>query len=438
MELNERMLFIAFFLSWPIWSYFVYEETVPTFRGCPALDPNSHIKILKNSTFYYKNAQKSEEFIKILFDPKQIRSLLVPYIIPEEMERFKNKPDDIQVFYPSAIWLEEKNTFFAVVRVSIFNSYSFLYATFFDSEWNEVRKNETIGNITVPGIIEIEKMWKEHSSGPEDPRIFRALKGELFMTFNLLMKDKKRLMHIFDVSAGIARPLLIKEYAKKEKVIEKNWTPLIVDDQHIFFIYNYKNLQVIDCSLENKICKKVRGTYDHAPSSIKGGSPYVRFADTNYFVSFIFTNVVTEAPEISCKPYRPALSIIEFIPGDKPDFKLIYTSEPIDFQNKVFLSPVSKHKSIKEILDCNFARVLMVHSISKWDYADDIVDLTLSINDSVPLAIRVTGMTDMVRYIINMYDYGRLEEKEDCAILMSFSYHKQLWPRNLFKMNKYS
>ncbi|CAG9313489.1 unnamed protein product [Blepharisma stoltei] len=440
MRSSYWLLFIGLsihFLSNFSRGYSVYDETIPTLRDCPALDANKHIEIMRAS-IYYKSRQKTDIFMKLVFDSNYIYTLLTPYIIPEEIKKLKNSPDEIRVFYPSAIWLEERNVFLAVVQVNLWDTYSFLYSTFFDSEWNEIRDEDYIGNTKVPGIMEIEKIWLLYLSGPEDPRIFRGPKGELYFIFNKLTKDFKRTINIYSYSTGTSRQLVLEEHLCSQHILEKDWTPLIVDDEHMYFIYNYKNLQIIDCTEENETCKKVKGIYDPVLNSIRGGSPYARYADTNYFISFIYTNVSQDAPEIKMKPYRPALSIIEYIEGVRPDFKLIYASEPIDFGNRVFLSPVSQYKSIKQTFDSAMSRILMVHSISRWNYKEDIVDLTLTVNESFAIAIRVKGITDLVQFIINMYEYGRIEEKEDCAILLAFNYHRQLWPRHLFNTIKFS
>ncbi|CAG9325276.1 unnamed protein product [Blepharisma stoltei] len=53
--------------------------------------------------------------------------------------------EETRIFFPSALWLSAKQLCLAAVRVSILDSYSYAYVTFFDSDWNEVRNTDFVG-----------------------------------------------------------------------------------------------------------------------------------------------------------------------------------------------------------------------------------------------------------------------------------------------------
>ncbi|CAG9320267.1 unnamed protein product [Blepharisma stoltei] len=416
------LVIICFMTLYPCsLGYSVEDEFLKTFKGCPVLDVEDHISLVK------KPAPPSEAYIKLLFDIDYIYTLLPPHICEEEKARFQRmSPDDkgkTHLFFPSALWLPEKKLYLAAARVSILDSYSYVYITFFDENWNEVREIDFIGKTKVPSILTLGEMKRALWWGPEDPRIFRALSNEIFFIATLMegAPNFNRQINLYRFSTATHRKLELEEHVGKVWRVEKNWSPLTIDDKHLYFLYKYEGTQVIDCTEERLPCKRIFGS-EKELSRIHGSSPYVRFLNTNYFVSFAWTNIEFKKPH-----HRPALSIIEVIDEGR-EFKLIYTSEPLHFASTALSDP----KWVKTKLSNNdLRRVLMVTSIARWDFESGVADITLSIDDDLAVAAKITGMTDFVQYVINVYDYGRLPDENKCAQKFAEDYFNNL-PEGLF------
>ncbi|CAG9320268.1 unnamed protein product [Blepharisma stoltei] len=406
----------------------VEEEFVKTVEGCPGLYINDNIRLLNEPTVYTKYSQTIDVYIKKLLDLNQVIRLLEPYIHESLLIRYKqvtnNDRQGSLILFPSAVWLPEKHLYLATARISLFGMYNFLYATFYDSEWNEVTKEDYVGRTKVPGIIPITIKQKEEGTGPEDPRLFVALNNEIFVVFNLLGKDKNRMIHLYRFSTATFRMLYLDEHNGKKNIIEKNWTPLIIDNEHLYFVYNFKNLQVVDCTAENESCKKMTGNYDSKPEALRGGSPFVRFEDTNYYVSLSYTHIFLK----NCNFYRPVLVVIEVM-QEQLSLKMVYQSEPFDLKNRILMKPVTTYRYLSQIRDC---MLIIPSSIASWNFKNNTADLHVTIEDQIPIVVRVEGFTDFVQYVINMYEYGRLPENANCAAKLSVKYFLSDSPRKAY------
>mmetsp|Transcript_18149 Transcript_18149/g.18143 ORF Transcript_18149/g.18143 Transcript_18149/m.18143 type:complete len:265 (+) Transcript_18149:479-1273(+) len=226
--------------------------------------------------------------------------------------------------------------------------------------------------------------------------------------------DLRRKMFLYRFETGETWPLEIIEHTWGTAYAEKNWTPLIVDDEHLYFVYNHKNFQILDCTYSQKeLCKRVSGEPYSLPAGLRGGSPYVRFGSSNYFVSLGYSHLKYKKGIDCCVFYRPTLTIAAI--GKNPDkFDLIFQSEPIDFQT-LLIEPFTQYNSTEHIKICDSGRIMMALSIANWDYDDDVVDITLNLNDAVALAAKVTGLTDLVLDVINMHEKGSLYGGDDCV-----------------------
>mmetsp|Transcript_8228 Transcript_8228/g.8087 ORF Transcript_8228/g.8087 Transcript_8228/m.8087 type:complete len:230 (+) Transcript_8228:140-829(+) len=182
----------------------------------------------------------------------------------------------------------------------------------------------------------------------------------------------------------------------------------------MYFVYNYKNFQILDCTDRKNYCIKSSGEFFTVPSVLRGGSPYVRFQKTNYFVSFGYTHIDYRKGEEFCVVYRPAITIV-FIEENPLSFQLIYQSEPIEFQDKLFIQPIMNYTSGSQAEICGDRRIMMVVSIANWDYDKDIVDITINLNDTIPLAIQISGLTDLANDVIKMHENRVFLEETNCA-----------------------
>ena len=100
-------------------------------------------------------------------------------------------------------------------------------------------------------------------------------------------------------------------------------------------VYNYNNLQIFDCSIYNVNCELIQGNFEHNPNTLRGGSSIVKFMNTEYFVSFGFTHLDSKSPK--CHIYRPSLTVFKAGLNDFKPFEHIFTSDPIDFENILFV-----------------------------------------------------------------------------------------------------
>ncbi|CAG9324157.1 unnamed protein product [Blepharisma stoltei] len=214
-----------------------------------------------------------------------------------------------------------------------------------------------------------------------------------------------RQINLYRFSTAAHRKLELQEHIGKTWCVEKNWSPFIIENVHLYFLYKYEDTQVIDCTEEHLPCKRQFGS-DKGSSRTFGSSLYIRFLNTNYFVSF------AQAKYDFIKPHhRPALSIIEALEGG--DFKIIYTSKPLNSPSTLLANP----KWINTKFSKNdIRRIMMVTSIANWDFQSGIADLMVSLDDEIAVAIKVDRLRDFVHYMINVYEYGRLPDENNGAV----------------------
>ncbi|CAG9329252.1 unnamed protein product [Blepharisma stoltei] len=387
---------------------------------CPVFNLRKRISILQDGWYLpWLNSDTKTSTTKIFTDHNFIYDILKPYL-PENEYCDIWEPDQFKMMNPSAIWLNDKQMFLAVARINVNKNKSFLYSSWYDSNWNEVITEDFVGNTSVPGIlpIEIPSLYLLNA-GPEDPRIFWAFKNQLFVAFNMYDYDERRKMWVYNFNTTEFYPFSILEHMLRGYYGEKNWTPLIVDDEHLYFVYNYKDFQLIDCAEKGKNCLWINGVWDRVPEGLKGGSPYMQYKNTSYYVNLGYSHVFVSQNNITCEIYRPCLTLVRKN-EDAPFLELIYTSEPMDFANQLFLKPLTRYASVDEIDICGDARIMMALSIARWDYENDIVDMTININDTIPLALKVSGVGDVIDEVIMWDGLGKLPKENNCAERLLF------------------
>ncbi|CAG9320260.1 BMT4_3 [Blepharisma stoltei] len=397
-------------------SYIKAEDEVVIRNGCPYLDVNSQINLLKKET-YFNDKEKIDVYIKGFIDKESLYNTIHKVIPDGWKPRVQIK--DIRYLHPSAIWVPERNLFLVAMRVWVLSRICYIYTTFYDKDWKEVGDEVMIGSTKVPSVLDIPHSWNYENSGPEDGRLFRAFSDQFFIAFNMKKLDlSARPMFIYSYTTGKTQQLFIPEHHGNVVIMEKNWTPLIIDDEHMYFVYNFENFQVIDCSTDGN-CVRVNGEYKWKPGFLRGGSPYVRFGNSNYYAALSWTH--TELPKEGwCYLYRPALTVVHAI-SEELQFKLVYTSEPIDFQKSLFIKPAGPNSSLGEVNLCY--TWLMSNSIAKWDTENDIADLTLTHQDAFPAAIKITGLTKLIENIIHLYESGKLPKEDHCADKLLYFYY---------------
>lgn len=390
-----------------------------TQKGCKILNINNHIKIQNNPTVFEKDIISPHGYIKKMFDKAFLYREIKQFVPEHELENYKNTDGLFKVLFPSAIWIPEKAVYLVTIRILKEAKVNWIYATFFNADLEEVDLKGFIGETQIPGFLPIKNDWSVKNSGPEDMRLFKALDGKIFGAFNMLDDDNKRYMWIYSFENANYWKIFVEENAGDVVIFEKNWVPLIVDQEHIYFLYNFQNTQVIDCTEIGVPCKKVTGAYDRTPRALRGGTSFVQFSDTNYYFSFAFTHVEEKNP--FHKFYRPHLAIIKSLQTE-PYFELIYTSEPVDFEGKLFLEPVNKFKTLEDVdVRDYFGGIMIVTSIGTIDYDNDVTDILASVADNINFGLKVNGIVKFIRSVI---EDKSLPMDDNCAEKFALDHYR--------------
>lgn len=311
--------------------------------------------------------------------------------------------------FPSAIWLAEEKASLVLVRVVIAGNKSFVYAALFDRKWNQIKGKRKIGAMALPGVLPIEVHdYDARFAGPEDSRIFRAPDNTLMCIFNMLDADEKSKMFLFSFRNAKSQSLFLEEYKNAGGIpsAEKNWAPLIVDkDKSLYFVYNFKNAQVMRCN--NAKCSLATDEFDSIPGLIKGGTPFYRFHQSNYYFSLTYTHHNYHKSNPYCIVYRPTITIVK---AEAPfRFSHVYNSEPLEFGHALF--GLAKG----EVYLCGKSRILTVGSVAWMDWSKDESVLTVNVNDKEPLLVTIFGLEKFIARAIYAYERNFLKFPLSCA-----------------------
>ena len=194
-------------------------------------------------------------------------------------------------------------------------------------------------------------------------------------------------------------------------------------------IYNFRNLQIIDCTNFENGCERISDNLDATLDTLRGGSPFVKFFDTNYYVSFSYTHLrCTESRSLTCHIYRPALIILKAVDESKPEtFKVIYESEPFDFNKELFDFEILEGLGVITMNNGLRNNILIVASINSWDYRSDRVYLTININDKYPLVVKVQGLGKFIFDIIKKDEKNQLPSSHHCAQQFAREYYESFY-----------
>jgi FkbM family methyltransferase len=274
---------------------------------------------------------------------------------------------------------------------------SYIYIQALTSDYRKTSYNLSSKNgkmIKFPGILNItEPEVNECCLGPEDPRIVLDENNQLFFTFNMIDVDNRRKIWLYDIFTDYQAPFSIEN--KQFSAVEKNWTPFVKDNK-LYFIYSYKPLKILQCSIDKSACEFISNTQNNDQiSSLRGGTQLVKFHNSDYFVGIARTT-------ISCRKcqkfYRPHLVVLSTI---SEQFHLVYVSEPIMLDDiPMFASYfMSKNKNLPDLCD-NIIRIMTPGSIIDWKWPNDKLTFTISINDKRSFIVSIIGIGKVVENII--------------------------------------
>ncbi|CAG9324201.1 unnamed protein product [Blepharisma stoltei] len=361
------------------------------------LDINSKIFLLSKENFS-KPVKIEEDYLRRYVNEDLLTSLVKGFLLEEEKERSY----ETKVLHSSAIWLSDEKLFLVALSIRTPNLLNYIYITFFDSEWNEIKKESFIGATKIPDALKIPTLkWKSLESGT----VFKALESEYFISFSIKNDDFNVWDHfIYSFTTGKIREL----YHNRK---ENNLSPLIIDDYHIYFLASYNNLNIIDCTSEENICNSYIDYYQTSKSSISSGTAFLRYKNSNYFFSLSLSRV-DYGKDKSCDIVMPSLSVLQIL-TENPFFKLIYSSEPIMIWNTLLLNPnADKSSKFDNILLCGSK--IIPNSVTKWDEdEDDIMEIIINSDKDSPVVVKVEGFNDFLQSVISQYESKRaLKETE--------------------------
>jgi beta-1,2-mannosyltransferase len=317
----------------------------------------------------------------------------------------------------SSVWLEEQQVYFAVSRIVFYTKgvlhwgiMSFLRGQIFDESWTELR-NYTLRwqdqNITFPKTFDIEVPYEAGGCfyGPEDPRIIieQGVRGaEPVIVFNMLsnLKLSTRTMHAFRPFSNAFTTFSMRGRFDTPQT-EKNWAPFFLEtpgqypSNTLHFIYDIHLFKVIKCSLQNGWCTPVYAEkepdpprVDYGAARMSGGTNLVPVPGADdkysYLIAFPRTHISSACGDQAM--YRPELIIVA---TDGKQFFIHYVSGPTDFGGAA-MPPTAPGDP------CGEGRILIVNSISRWHFKNDIMELAYTVDDRTTQVLTLAGVGALV------------------------------------------
>jgi hypothetical protein len=278
---------------------------------------------------------------------------------------------------------------------------SYLYVEALTSSYHRTYYNlssKNKKNIRIPSILEVtQPEINACCLGPEDSRIVLNDNNDLLFTFNMLDQDKRRKIWLYNLFTGYQTPLSIGNRPPLD--MEKNWTPFVKNNK-LHFVYSYKPLQILQCPTENGECEFISEVHTGQDiGSLRGGTQLVKFRDTDYFVGIARTTV-------SCSKctrfYRPHIVVLSTI---SERFHLVYVSEPLMLDNiPLFASfSMSQKKNLPDFC-YGIIRIMTPGSIINWEWANDKIFFTISVNDKRSFIVSIIGIGKLIERIISAVD----------------------------------
>lgn len=407
----KRILFIFFCLIATIFlitikSHLNYSSQI---SPCTYLNINKHVKVHEN--------EGNIQIKRISFKIRHIK---------KEMEIYLgaiNRPLSkcLQIFVVSSVYDRVKKMYFVITRLRYKrrpNKFtSFIYASYFDRNFTQILTNDTFQLVKTPGIIPIpvhDRLRDE--TGPEDPRIFTLPNNDHIILFNMADKHKLRLMHLFNLKTLKMEKLWLHDYWKDKtskqkssmKYIEKNWVPIVLKER-VYFIYNFKKLQIAECNKSN--CSLVVGKLDNQLGYLKGGSGFYRFNNSNFYFSFGYSHMPKHV-------YRPNLVVIHATDNDPSSIRIVYVSEHLEFEKILYKALKDKDKSDRSCKQ----DLVNIFSISWIDYEKDVAELTVNVCEYYAFSVRISGLVKFLNFITVIHSFEPLRSNIRCSEIYADNY----------------
>lgn len=256
----------------------------------------------------------------------------------------------------------------------------------------------------------------KYMDGPTDPKLF-VYRGQPYLLFSMDMalNDTHDINYpiIWDFEAKGPMWIDIKggspfwKTSDKDYLKDRHWSPL-VHQNTLFFVYSLDPLNILQCSF---LLDKCQCTFINMPGStflfnegithLRGGTPFIHHTES-YYISFAHSvmRVKEESKSADSEEENKIYSVHLVVLSTAPTFRLVFVSQPIQISEEIF-------KTSSQILSkpaISYGYALPV-SLIQEDLNSYV--LSLNIRDETSVAVRITGMKDLMTKIITQDRYKK-------------------------------
>ena len=222
------------------------------------------------------------------------------------------------------------------------------------------------------------------------PRLVRLDRNEIFSLVENCSSRELHFVHLF------TREEIVVPSPWTERN-QRHWTTLVKNKQ-LFLIDFLKPLNVFQCSLRERRCRRVLDDDDEetfVPSSVflHPGSEFVRFGRSDYFVSLAWSEVSWKRCLGFSRLHLLLLSTRE------RRFRLLYASDVLMFDRLPFFDLFSirgENRSCEGLV-----RTLRPESIVSWTSSDDRLTFILTVEQTKAYFMQIKGIGKLLHSIID-------------------------------------
>ncbi|KAL7749279.1 Beta-mannosyltransferase 1 [Sorochytrium milnesiophthora] len=321
----------------------------------------------------------------------------------------------------SGVWLESQQVYVTSTRMMFKESdckapcqagkISYVYLQAWDGDFQPTTLHYTRGDDFLVGIPlqgRLSKIYAvtggERWRGPEDARMNTDRYGNLVLTFNM---GDERGRHFYSYNITDNNLLELQTIGENGNW-EKNWAPLFIGED-LHFVYSFDPLRILKCSNRGMGCTFVVGKDQQGIADLRGGTPFMRYKDTHYYVGFPRTAHICDCGRV----YRPHIAILHAPPlksdPSQTDYRqtdMIYVSQPLDFE-RVALRPPHTPPNPPEVcgsylLSCGFLRWdLTTVNGTTAQHPGDRALIEVSVQDAANVVIEFSGLELIVADVID-------------------------------------
>ncbi|KAJ3267952.1 hypothetical protein HDV01_003702 [Terramyces sp. JEL0728] len=240
-------------------------------------------------------------------------------------------------------------------------------------------------NDNYPQIVPVVAPKVNPFEGPEDARVILDAYGNVMLSFTMKDEDGTHLIWNYNVTSKTLKKLVP---SFEHSAWQKNWIPILNRTNDLNYIYSWDPVLTLDCFGER--CEKLQNDTGKI-TMFRGGSAMVKYR--NYYVGM--TRVTTGCPGKG-NIYRPRFSMLN------ANLEIIYVSERIDFDGKLFIEPFFPFATIKDIPGVHHTAIMTVAGFTKGFNGNWAIEF--SVNDQKNFVVELQGLDRFLDAIIYMYE----------------------------------